>query len=175
MDAGCTAVAGTVTCLVPGSIPVGDSTTVTILVTPRGPGPFTTNTTVSSPSDDNLSNNGPALSTVTVTRTCAVYNSDGSRFDCGTGYSFNNVSSGSPNQTVCCTQLFPDVVISKSPSSSSVLIGDSVSYNITITNQGQLEAAGVQVVEKLPQGLTVVSAPGECLYTRRPPARVTGV
>lgn len=89
-----------------------------------------------------------------------MYDRDGNSFKCGPGFSFNNASSSNnPNVTNCCTQLYPDVVISKSPSSSSVLIGDDVSYNITVTNQGQLEATGVQVVEKLPQGLTVVSVP----------------
>lgn len=47
---------------------------------------------------------GPVSATVTVTRTCGVYNSDGSRFQCSDGSRYNSQQGDNPNpdQQTCC-------------------------------------------------------------------------
>jgi uncharacterized repeat protein (TIGR01451 family)/gliding motility-associated-like protein len=48
--------------------------------------------------------------------------------------------------------------ITKTDSPDPVLAGNNVTYTITVTNNGPTEAAGVEVTDNLPSGLTFVSA-----------------
>lgn len=89
------------TCLISGDVAVGGNATVPIVLQPTGPGPYVTNTTASSPGEPNTSNNGPVSSTVTVLRTCAVYNSTGGPYDCPDGYSWKN-GTDTPGLNACC-------------------------------------------------------------------------
>ena len=103
--AGCTVSNGsmiTVSCDISGNIAVGDSKQVPLVVRPTVPGTLSSNATVTAPGEKNTANNGPAIGVITVGRTCVQYNSDGSKFDCGNGFAFKNVTSNNPNKTVCC-------------------------------------------------------------------------
>jgi hypothetical protein len=73
-------------------------------VRPTAAGPFTTIATVTAPSEQNTANNGPATNTITVVRTCAVYNGDGSSFPCGRAATpnTNNSQSINPSNAICC-------------------------------------------------------------------------
>ncbi|WIA14013.1 hypothetical protein OEZ85_002573 [Tetradesmus obliquus] len=161
---GCTASgATTVTCNIT-SIAAGGSTVLNITVRPTAAGPFTTSANVTAPGDSNAANNGPATNTITVVRTCGVYNGNGSAFACGAGTvpNTNNTQSTSPSNSTCCTAVFPDVTISKSPASLSVAIGSNASYNIVVSNVGGAAANNVVVTETLPAGLVYVSGPLGC-------------
>ena len=55
---------------------------------------------------------------------------------------------------VCaCLQSAPDVSITKSPTSGSVPVGGTFTYNITVRNSGSAAATNVTVVDVLPPGL----------------------
>ena len=98
--------AGSLTCRIPGSLPVSNSTTVNIVLQPVGPGPYTINSTVSSPDDSVASNNGPVSGIITVRRTCDVYTSTGDPYDCGTGYSTRDTAGNlEANQESCCVSV----------------------------------------------------------------------
>uniref|UniRef100_UPI0039C683D1 Calx-beta domain-containing protein n=1 Tax=Nodularia chucula TaxID=3093667 RepID=UPI0039C683D1 len=51
-----------------------------------------------------------------------------------------------------------DLVITKTASADSVQIGDSLTYTITITNNGTIESQGINLTETLGDGVTFVSA-----------------
>lgn len=61
---------------------------------------------VSAARDSNTDNNGPLLSRVEVTRTCQVYNDNGTPYPCDTNnnFVFDNFNAGSSvtSQEVCC-------------------------------------------------------------------------
>jgi hypothetical protein len=110
--AGCTATGTTtttVTCSI-ASILVGGSSQLPIVVRPTAAGPFTTSATVAAPGEQNTANNGPANATITVVRTCAVFNGDGSSFPCGTSATPNtaNNQSTNPSTAVCCVSLISE-------------------------------------------------------------------
>ena len=54
-----------------------------------------------------------------------------------------------------------DVEVAKSHLAGSVRIGDPLSFDIVVTNNGPSEASGVVVTDTVPAGLEVVSAPGD--------------
>lgn len=60
------------------------------------------------------------------------------------------------------TRLLPDLTISKTPTTSSVLIGDTVSYTVRVSNVGRSIATGFQIQEVLPAGVQFVSGAGMC-------------
>jgi uncharacterized repeat protein (TIGR01451 family) len=100
---GCSASGQTVTCSI-GDMPPGGSSSIPLLVKPTVPGPLVTSGTVTAGGEQNTANNGPANTTITVVRTCAVYAGDGSSFPCGANSvpNANNSQSTSPNNTICC-------------------------------------------------------------------------
>jgi uncharacterized repeat protein (TIGR01451 family) len=104
----CTATGQTITCNI-GTIPPGGSKDVPIVVKPTDPGPFTTTGNVTADNEQNTANSGPVNTTITVMRTCAVYNGDGSSFPCGanTVPNANNSQSTSPSNSNCCVSLSP--------------------------------------------------------------------
>lgn len=55
---------------------------------------------------------GPAVANVTVTRTCANYYSDGSRFKCSPGsrYDASRADDPNPGQQTCCVSTPEDVI-----------------------------------------------------------------
>jgi uncharacterized repeat protein (TIGR01451 family) len=100
---GCSASDQTVTCAI-GDMPPGGSSSIPLLVKPTVPGPLVTSGTVTADGEQNTANNGPANTTITVVRTCAVYNEDGSSFPCGSSATPNpeNSQSTSPSNAICC-------------------------------------------------------------------------
>ncbi|WIA34176.1 hypothetical protein OEZ86_012534 [Tetradesmus obliquus] len=99
---------------------------------------------------------GAAASSVVVTETLPaglVYVSGPAVFNNGSATNSN------PSNTTCCTALFPDVTVSKSPANVSVAIGSNASYSITVSNVGGAAASSVVVTETLPAGLVYVSGP----------------
>lgn len=68
----------------------------------------------------------------------------------------------SPNPTVTVERgEFADVSVSKTVSSSQVVAGEEFSYVISLTNSGTLDATGVVVTDKLPDGFTITSLTSE--------------
>ena len=57
----------------------------------------------------------------------------------------------------------PDVSITKANEpTGAVLNGDSITYTLTVTNDGTATATGVEVTDQLPAGVTFVSATAGC-------------
>ena len=56
-----------------------------------------------------------------------------------------------------------DLEIEKTVDEEVIAPGDTVIYTLTVTNQGPDTAEGVVVTDELPDGLTVVSYPDECV------------
>jgi uncharacterized repeat protein (TIGR01451 family) len=100
---GCSASGQTVTCSI-GDMAPGGSSSIPLLVKPTVPGPLVTSGTVTAGGEQNTANNGPANTTITVVRTCAVYAGDGSSFSCGTSATRNtdNRQSTNPSNAICC-------------------------------------------------------------------------
>jgi uncharacterized repeat protein (TIGR01451 family) len=100
---GCSASGQTVTCVI-GDMPPGSSSSIPLVVRPTVPGPLVTSGTVTATGEQNTANNGPANTTITVVRTCAVYNGDGSSFPCAANSVFNANRSQdtSPSNSICC-------------------------------------------------------------------------
>jgi uncharacterized repeat protein (TIGR01451 family) len=58
-----------------------------------------------------------------------------------------------------------DLVVTKRVSEATPAIGDTVTFTVTVTNNGPGEATGIQVSDGLPAGLTLVSfAPSQGTY-----------
>ena len=53
---------------------------------------------------------------------------------------------------------FPDLSVTKSDSPDPVLINGSLTYTIRVTNNGSVEATGVNLTDNLPSGMSFVSA-----------------
>ncbi len=58
-----------------------------------------------------------------------------------------------------------DLEIEKSVDEEVIAPGDTVIYTLTVTNLGPDTAEGVVVTDELPDGLTVISYPDECVLT----------
>lgn len=59
--------------------------------------------------------------------------------------------------------LEPDVTIAKTNApDGAVLNGDPITYTLTVTNQGDASATGVEVTDQLPSGVTFVEATAGC-------------
>ncbi|WIA44534.1 hypothetical protein OEZ86_007268 [Tetradesmus obliquus] len=176
--AGCTAAVSAnvtvVTCNINNTIAVGANASLPIVVKPSAPGTFITSASVTAANEQNTSNNGPVNNTITVVRTCAVYNTDGSGFNCGSNpRNPANNNNTSPSDAICCITEFPDVTISKAPATVSVPINGTGTYTITVRNVGNQTASNVVVKETLPPGLEYV--PGTAGCTAAVSANVTVV
>ena len=82
-------------------------------------------------------------------RTNTATVSDADQFDPNTG---NNTASATetPQQA--------DLALTKTVSDPTPNVGDTITFTVTLTNQGPDAATGVQVTDLLPAGLTFVSA-----------------
>jgi uncharacterized repeat protein (TIGR01451 family) len=90
-----------------------------------------------------------------ATNTATVAGAD--QFDPVTG---NNAASSTIIPQVA------DLVLSKAVSDSTPNVGDTITFTVTLTNQGPAPAAGVVVNDALPPGLTFVSAtPSQGAYS----------
>ena len=96
----------------------------------------------------------PAAQTNTATIT------DGDQFDPNTG---NNSDSATetPQQA--------DLAVTKTVSDATPNVGDTITFTVTLTNQGPDTATNVQVTDVLPPGLTLVLTPSSARDLR--PAR----
>ena len=56
---------------------------------------------------------------------------------------------------------FADLSLTKNVSSSLISSGESFSYTITLTNSGNLDATGVIITDRLPEGFTITSITAE--------------
>jgi uncharacterized repeat protein (TIGR01451 family) len=69
----------------------------------------------------------------------------------------NNTSNQVSIDVSCPT---PDVKVSKSASSTSVAVGDSVTFTLVAENTGQATANNVVITDTIPAGMTITSAAG---------------
>ncbi|KAF8061903.1 EGF1 [Scenedesmus sp. PABB004] len=176
--AGCAATGQTVTCGLSAPLAVNANTTVLVTLRATSPGNKTVNTSVAllGAPDSNVANNVQLVAAITVGRTCAQYNSDGSAYDCTASDAWwlfvaaaaNNTS---PSQATCCVELFPDLALNQSlvPADGQILIADTAAFNISVVNQGTWEAANVTTTQTLPAaGLAFVApAPAGCSISGR--------
>eukprot|EP00879_Flechtneria_rotunda_P001495 GHRR01001651.1.p1 GENE.GHRR01001651.1~~GHRR01001651.1.p1 ORF type:complete len:2452 (+),score=566.03 GHRR01001651.1:3588-10943(+) len=166
LPTGCSASGQTLTCVLQAAVAAsGGTATVTVSATATSHGSLTASTSVQDTADSDSSNNGPVTASVTVGRTCAHYNSDGSQIDCGAGYAYKaaEANNANPSIGVCCRELLPDLVVTVAPSSTDVFIGDTFNSTVTVINQGEWAASGTTVNHTLPTGLVyVTSLPTGC-------------
>ncbi|KAF8060108.1 AGO3 [Scenedesmus sp. PABB004] len=115
LPAGCSQRAQVLTCG-PSSVAAGDKLTHLVPVKAVAVGSWNNSARVSADNDVNPYNNGPVVAPVTVTRTCAQYYADGSRYACSPGSKYNpsQASNPNPSQQACCTDCktcydFPDL------------------------------------------------------------------
>lgn len=64
-----------------------------------------------------------------------------------------------------CT--FPDLNLTKEVSTNTASIGDTVTYTLTVLNEGSIEATGVEVTDMLPAGLSYISDDGGGNYNNQ--------
>jgi uncharacterized repeat protein (TIGR01451 family) len=155
---------------------VGDTVTFTITMTNKGPNPATNVTvadalpagltlissspsqgtytggvwtvgTVSPSAAPSLTITAKVVSSAAQTNTATIRHSD--QFDPNSG---NNQSSATetPQQS--------DLAVSKTVSNSTPNVGETVTFTVTLTNNGPDAATNVQVSDLLPAGLTFVSS-----------------
>ncbi|KAF8054637.1 hypothetical protein HT031_006962 [Scenedesmus sp. PABB004] len=115
LPAGCSQRTQVLTCG-PSSVAAGDKLTYLVPVKAVAVGSWNNSARVSADNDVNPYNNGPVVAPVTVTRTCAQYYADGSRYACSPGSKYNpsQASNPNPSQQACCTDCktcydFPDL------------------------------------------------------------------
>ena len=128
VSAGCTEAQGTVTCTL-GTVASGDSSTVSIVVTPTVAGTIANTARVtSSEGDPNTGDNTAAQSTV--------------------------VSAPPPPTPPPSANLS----LSKGDSADPVLAGSNLTYTLTVTNAGPSSATGVTLNDTLPASVSFVSS-----------------
>jgi uncharacterized repeat protein (TIGR01451 family) len=77
----------------------------------------------------------------------------------------NNHQAGEDDQaTVTVTRKEADLRLTKVASSSAVVLGGTVDFTLTVTNDGPDDATGVVVTDQLPSGLTYRSQTGDGTY-----------
>ena len=69
----------TLTCTVPGGLPVGGNVTYPVPVKPTQTGTFNATGFVTANGDFNTTNNGPAVTTITVVRGLQLWAADGTQ------------------------------------------------------------------------------------------------
>eukprot|EP00775_Hariotina_reticulata_P008269 gene8269-8457_t len=124
----------------PTSVPPGGNITYTLVITPNAAGNFTATANSTTPGDVDPGNNWDSA-TLTVVRTCGSFTSTGGPYPCATGSTLNSAA-------VLIGTV--DVSITKSPASIATTVGSSVSYLITVRNQGTLPANNVVITDTLP-------------------------
>lgn len=85
-----------------------------------------------------------------ITNTATISANEGSQ----TG----TVISVSPNPSVTLERAeYAEVIVTKNVSSNEVVVGETFSYTITLSNSGNLDATGVIVTDTLPDGFVISS------------------
>jgi len=69
------------------------------------------------------------------------------------------------SRTRTCTDDIYDLALTKVDPSGSYAPGDDVTYTITITNQGDIDADNIQVTDYIPSGLSFVSSTANVVST----------
>ena len=86
---------------------------------------------------------------------------DAKGLDLWTYYPSNN-----PSATLVLVPAAADIGVTKTVDKATPAVGTNVTFTVTATNHGPNDATGVQVTDKLPAGLTLVSAtPSQGAYT----------
>ncbi|KAF8058310.1 drkD [Scenedesmus sp. PABB004] len=164
LPAGCTIAAraagapqagGTLSCG-PGSVPPGGNVAYVVGVVAVQEGSWDSTARVSATNDTNPSNDGPVKLSITVRRTCGQNSADGAPFTCSNGTALNaNQVNASPSQAACCQVAdgAPDVSITATTPSASILIGSKLNCTLVVANPGTLPATGVVAKYTLPPGL----------------------
>lgn len=95
-------------------------------------------------------NSALANTTTTITNTATIQANEGS----ATG----NLISVTPSPSITLNLAdFADVSILKSVSTDSIIVGETFSYTIILSNQGNLDATGVVITDVLPNNFVISS------------------
>jgi uncharacterized repeat protein (TIGR01451 family) len=162
--AGCSIVGQTITCDV-ASLAPGASVDFTVPVKATAPGLHNFTASVTADGDSNASNNGPSGKRLRVRQTCGVYNSDGSRFNCGPLLRYNASAGSNPNPSsrVCCTSRPIDPESGAEISLTANLarrinVGDVADLVMRVTAVEESNT-NVMLTFTLPPGLEMVQVP----------------
>ena len=99
--------------------------------------------------------------------TAAVHATSGT-YGAGTNVAFGGVTSTRSVVAVAALRPIADVAITKTDSADPILVGQSTTYTITVTNSGPAVASEVTVTDNLPAGMsygTPVPSQGTCSGT----------
>lgn len=170
--AGCTISGQTLTCDTVPSVAAGAQLVYVVPITASSQGSFVFSGQVTCDLDGNTANNGPTSDTLSVTRTCLRYNSDGSRFPCNALFKWNNTARNDPNpsMSVCCTDAGvdpnsgPDVSLTGSIQ-GPLKVGERGNAVFKVTaEEGNFDKGSIFVTITVPPSLKVLSLPsGEAL------------
>jgi uncharacterized repeat protein (TIGR01451 family) len=107
--------------------------------------------------------------------TCTFYNNN---HTCPSGQILNQVvvtanedeSTYANNSDEACLEVTGspnvDLALTKTASATDAVSGDTVTYTITVTNNGPIDATGIEVMDQLPTGVTYASdTPSQGTYT----------
>jgi uncharacterized repeat protein (TIGR01451 family) len=97
---------------------------------------------------------GPSLSASTVTSSAAI-----------TATGTTDPNGGNNTASVNAAVQGNDLALGMSASTTTPQVGDTITLTLTATNNGPINAAGVQVTDNLPAGLTYVSDDGGGAYS----------
>ena len=78
----------------------------------------------------------------------------------GTGFTTSQGQVNTPATATLACLAAPNLTITKSDASPSLVVGQNATYTLTVTNAGGAAAASATVLESLPPNLTLVSASG---------------